>query len=206
MHLPTQLALLLLSYTACTSAGFFGARGGNRGGNDILNKEAMKEAHPRDDTATRAFSDTSIQSKSGQCLSVDPRSGDFRANFTPVQLKDCNTSSRRQQWDIITSGEHIDEPGFVLLVSTRTQACFTADPRRDPGSQIHLFSCGGRADGSGDVSSSQLFASDGPLDNMRFSPQNGPGFCLTANEDVVDITRCDAQDDSQRFVVNGGSV
>jgi len=59
-----------------------------------------------------------IQTSDGQCLSVDPTSGDFRENLTPVQIKPCNGSDG-QKWDVITVGKHNDQPGFALIVSSQ---------------------------------------------------------------------------------------
>lgn len=105
-----------------------------------------------------------MQTSDGQCLTIDDLSGDFRANLTPVQVAECDGSDG-QSWDIITSGEHINEEGMMLVVSTlvsnikvdkcvtnlltssQTQACLNFDPRRAAGDQVNLFSCGGRADG-----------------------------------------------------------
>lgn len=50
-----------------------------------LNPDATEEAHQRDDTATRAFSDVEIKTSDGRCLFVDPLSGDFRANLNLVE-------------------------------------------------------------------------------------------------------------------------
>jgi hypothetical protein len=103
-----------------------------------LNQKAFAEAQQRDDTATRAFSNTAIkvgsflqfaqvtscilitsfsQTSDGQCLSVDLLSGDFRANLTPVQVTSCN-STAGQKWDIITSGKNNNQEGAMLVVST----------------------------------------------------------------------------------------
>lgn len=57
------------------------------------------------------------QTSNGQCLFVDKLSGDFRANLTPVQVAACDDSDG-QKWDIITSGEHNDQAGTMLVVST----------------------------------------------------------------------------------------
>lgn len=58
-----------------------------------------------------------MQTSNGQCLFVDKLSGDFRANLTPVQVVACD-DSEGQKWDIITSGEHNDQAGTMLVVST----------------------------------------------------------------------------------------
>lgn len=82
-----------------------------------LNEEATKEAHPRDDTATRAFSDVQIKTADGKCLFVDKLSGDFRANLTPIQVADCGATDG-QGWDVITAGKHNDQLNSMLIVST----------------------------------------------------------------------------------------
>jgi hypothetical protein len=87
-----------------------------------------------------------FKTSDGKCLVVDPTSGDFRSNLTPVTAADCDNSAG-QQWDIITKGEHNDQAGFALVVSSLTNACMNFDPRRAAGNQVLLFSCGGRADG-----------------------------------------------------------
>lgn len=66
----------------------------------------------------KAVSDRSLQTSDGQCLFVDPTSGDFRENLTPVQIKPCDGSDG-QRWDVITAGKHNNQPGFVLIVSTQ---------------------------------------------------------------------------------------
>ena len=150
----------LLAWAALASAGPLLLRAVTQ-----LDEAATAEAHPRDDTATRAFSNVQIkvslrrpglltpniltnhqQASDGRCLFIDKLSGDFRANLTPVQLAECG-STEGQGWDIITSGAHISGDGGMLIVSTLTQACFNFDPRRQAGNQVILFSCGGRADG-----------------------------------------------------------
>lgn len=61
--------------------------------------------------------DTTIQTSDGLCFSVDPFSGDFRENLTPVQLLPCD-GSKNQTWDVITSGKHNNVPGTALIVSS----------------------------------------------------------------------------------------
>ena len=58
-----------------------------------------------------------IQTSNGQCLFVDKLSGDFRANLTPVQVAACDDTDG-QKWDIITGGQHNDQAGTILIVST----------------------------------------------------------------------------------------
>ncbi|KIK59617.1 hypothetical protein GYMLUDRAFT_44587 [Collybiopsis luxurians FD-317 M1] len=155
-----------------------------------LDPTAVTQAQQRDDTATRAFSAAQIQTADGQCLAVDPASGDFRENLIPIQVVACNGSDT-QQWDIITSGVHDNEPGFALVVSTLTNGCLNFDPRRAAGNQVILFSCGGRADGSGAVANSQLFSFDGGAGPFPLVPQNGNNAtCLTVNGGLLDQTSC----------------
>ncbi|KAJ3995446.1 hypothetical protein F5050DRAFT_1573542 [Lentinula boryana] len=155
-----------------------------------LDPAAVAQAQVRDDTASRAFSAAQIQTSSGQCLAVDPASGDFRENLIPIQAVACNGSDT-QQWDIITSGVHNNEPGFALVVSTLTNGCLNFDPRRAAGNQVLLFSCGGRADGSGAVTNS-LFTFTGGAGPLPLVPQNGNNAtCLTVNGDLLDQTTCD---------------
>ncbi len=131
------LSFLLLAAASLTSASPLVRRAVQQ-----LNQEAFAEAHQRDDTATRAFSNTAIkvciptngschvlhthpsilQTSDGQCLSVDQLSGDFRANLTPVQVTSCN-STAGQSWDIITSGKNNNQDGAMLVVSTLVRDC-----------------------------------------------------------------------------------
>jgi hypothetical protein len=124
------------------------------GGN--IDQAAVEEAQQRDDTAVRAVSNTKIRAPNGQCLSVDPTAGDFRMNLIPVALTDCTNPTT---WDLITSGKHNDGSGgdAALIVSTATQGCLSFDPRREASDQVTLFSCGGRADGSGLTNQGQLY-------------------------------------------------
>ncbi|EHK21414.1 uncharacterized protein TRIVIDRAFT_125871, partial [Trichoderma virens Gv29-8] len=169
-----------------------------------LDQAATAEAHPRDNTATRAFSNVQIKTSDGKCLSVDPLSGDFRANLTPIQITDCG-SKDGQGWDVITSGVHNDQKGEALIVSTLTQACFNFDPRRAAGNQVLLFSCGGRADGGGQVTNSQLFAFTGGNGPLSFTPGNDPTKCFAAKGNVVDIADCNANDATQKFTFGGSA-
>ncbi|TKW51557.1 hypothetical protein CTA1_10309 [Colletotrichum tanaceti] len=164
-----------------------------------LNEEATKEAHQRDDTATRAFSDIQIKTADGRCLFVDKLSGDFRANLTPIQVADCGAKDG-QGWDVITAGKHNDQPNSMLIVSTLTQACFNFDPRRPAGNQVNLFSCGGRAAGEGLVTDSQLFALDtGAAGPSTFQPKNAKGKCFTFKDNAVDVADCVANEKAQSF-------
>ncbi|EHA52980.1 hypothetical protein MGG_12906 [Pyricularia oryzae 70-15] len=170
-----------------------------------LNGEATVEAHQRDNGATRAFSSVQIKTSDGKCLSVDKFSGDFRANLTPIQVSDCG-STDGQNWDIITSGLHNNVPGSALVVSTLTQACFNFDPRRKAGNQALLFSCGGRADGSGKVTNSQLFPFAGGAGPLTFRPDNSPDTCFTVKGDVIDVAPCQSGEASQTFTLGGAAA
>ncbi|CAF9910946.1 MAG: hypothetical protein HETSPECPRED_010241 [Heterodermia speciosa] len=144
----------------------------------VLNPDAAAEANPRDDTATRAFTSAPIKSSSGQCLFVDPAAGDFRENLIPVTLKTCDGSAE-QGFDIITSGKHNQAENSILIVSSVTQGCLNFDPRRAADDQVIMFSCGGRADGGGDSTDSQLFAFKAGETSLALAPNNGGGTtCL----------------------------
>ncbi|EHK97255.1 hypothetical protein M7I_6985 [Glarea lozoyensis 74030] len=147
-----------------------------------LNEEAFKEAQPRDDTATRAFSATAITTSDGQCLSVEELSGDFRANLNPIEVKACDGSAG-QQWDVITAGKHNDQAGNMLVVNTLTQACMNFDPRRAAGNTVIMFSCGGRADGG-----------------------NAAGTCLAVAGAVLDQAPCAAGSAAQTFTFGAGGA
>ncbi|KAJ7062335.1 hypothetical protein C8F01DRAFT_1252158 [Mycena amicta] len=155
-----------------------------------LDAAATAEAQKFDGTAKRAFTATTITTSDGKCLSVDPFSGDFRENLTPVQVVACN-GSKNQTWDVITSGAHNNVAGQALVVSSLTNACLNFDPRRAAGNQVLLFSCGGRADGGGQVTNSQLFAFNGGSGPQALVPQNGNNaVCLTVKGNLVDQTAC----------------
>ncbi|MCJ1266977.1 hypothetical protein MMC22_006862 [Lobaria immixta] len=171
-----------------------------------LDQAASDEAHPRDNGATRAFSSTQIKTSDGQCLFVDKLSGDFRANLTPVQVLACDDSDG-QKWDIITSGQHNNQAGTILVVSTLTQACLNFDPRRAAGNQVLLFSCGGRADGEGQATDSQLFPFAGGSGPLSLAPVSAAGTCLTVKGNALDQAGCDKGDANQSFSFgNGGGA
>ncbi|KAK2035198.1 ricin-type beta-trefoil lectin domain-containing protein [Colletotrichum zoysiae] len=170
-----------------------------------LDEAATKEAHPRDDTATRAFSNVQILTADGKCLFVDKLSGDFRANLTPVQVGDCAIKDS-QGWDVITAGKHNDQANTMLVVSSLTQACFNFDPRRKAGDQVNLFSCGGRAAGEGLVTDSQLFALETGAGPLTFQPRNAKGKCFAVRGEVVDVADCDANDKAHNGGNNGGDT
>lgn len=163
-----------------------------------LNQAAFEEAQQPDTGATKAFAGTLIKTADNRCLFVDELSGDFRANLTPIQIADCG-STGGQYWDIITNGKHNNAPNSVLIVSTLTNACFNFDPRRPAGNQALLFSCGGRADGGGEVTNSQLFPFNGGAGPLSFSPENESDTCFTVSNNIIDVAPCQAGDLSQLF-------
>jgi hypothetical protein len=58
--------------------------------------------------------------------------------------------------------------------------CLDFDARRPPPITVHMFSCGGRADGAGTVTTSQLFAFGGG-NSILLAPENGGGkVCMIA--------------------------
>ncbi|TVY85219.1 hypothetical protein LSUE1_G000360 [Lachnellula suecica] len=171
-----------------------------------LNTAAFEEAQVRDDTATRAFSSTTIKTSDGQCLFIDELSGDFRANLNPIQVAACDGSAG-QSWDVITKGAHDDQAGTMLLVNTLTQACMNFDDRRAAGNQVIMFSCGGRADGGGAVTPSQLFKFAGGAGPLSLQPQSGTNVCLAVVAgNVLDQAPCAAGDAAQTFTFGGGSA
>lgn len=167
----------------------------------VLDPSAVAEANPRDNTATRAFSSASIKSASGQCLFIDPTAGDFRENLIPIVLQSCD-DTENQKWDVITSGVHNDQPNSALMVSTLTQGCLNFDPRRAAGDTVIMFSCGGRADGGGSVTNSQLFTFTSGETSLRLQPENGNGnICLVANASGrLDKATC-SDDPNQVFTI-----
>ncbi|KAI1348320.1 hypothetical protein F5Y01DRAFT_216459 [Xylaria sp. FL0043] len=163
-----------------------------------LDQAAFQEAQQPDTSATKAFAATLIKTADGRCLFVDELSGDFRANLTPIQIAECG-STDGQEWDIITSGKHNNAANSMLVVSTLTNACFNFDPRRPAGNQAILFSCGGRADGGGDVTDSQLFPFNGGAGPLSLSPENDQTTCFTVLDNVIDVAPCQAGDLHQLF-------
>jgi hypothetical protein len=122
-----------------------------------------------------------LQTSDGRCLFVQNGSGDFRNNLNPVQVGKCD-GSEGQKWDVIvrqiaqpsrsplipsqTKGKHNDQKGVALIVNGLTQACLNFDPRRRAGNTVIMFSCGGRADGNGQVTDSQVSGTS-PLTRCR---------------------------------------
>lgn len=157
-----------------------------------IDQAATEEAQQRDDTAVRAVSNTKIRAPNGQCLTVDPTAGDFRMNLIPVAFTDCTNPTT---WDLITSGKHNDGSGgnAVLIVSTATQGCISFDPRRQAGDQVTLFSCGGRADGSGLTNRGQLFSFTGG-NSLPLTPVSEDGqTCLIPGNGRLDAGPCQQQ-------------
>jgi hypothetical protein len=137
---------------------------------------------------------------------VDKLSGDFRENLTPIQVGACG-STGGQGWDIITSGKHINVAQSMLIVSTLTEACANFDPRRAAGNQVNLFSCGGRGDGGGAVTNSQLFSFKGTgAGSQALQPENAAGSCFTVRGSVVDIAACNPADAQQSFTLVGSGT
>ncbi|KAI0738161.1 hypothetical protein C8Q80DRAFT_1124835 [Daedaleopsis nitida] len=164
-----------------------------------LDPAGTAEAQRRDDTATRAFADTTIKTGDGRCLQVISGTGDFRENLAPIQVANCD-GSKGQQFDVITKGVHNDQPDSALVVSSLTQACFNFDPRRAAGNTVITFSCGGRADGGGLVTNSQLFTFKGGAGPLSLAPENAQGqTCLAVSGDVLDSAACASGDASQTF-------
>jgi len=164
-----------------------------------LDAAAFAEAQPRDNTATRAFSAVPILTSTGQCLDVNELSGDFRANLNPIQVAPCNGSTG-QLWDVITAGVHNNVANSMLVVNTLTQACMNFDPRRAAGDTVIMFSCGGRADGGGSVTNSQLFPFNGTAGPLALTPENAVGTCFTVTAaNVIDEAPCNPADPNQSF-------
>ncbi|KAK0738270.1 hypothetical protein B0T18DRAFT_242567 [Schizothecium vesticola] len=152
------------------------------GGN--LQPSAAAEAHKRDAAATRAFSGVEIRAPNGQCLSVDPTAGDFRQNLIPVALVECS-GTPNEKWDIVTAGKHnkAGRTPATLVVSTLTQGCISFDGRRQAGDTVTLFSCGGRADGSGETNADQLFPYIGQLSFAMAPTGQGNKTCVLPGGD-----------------------
>lgn len=76
------------------------------------------------------------------------------------------------------------------MVSSLTNGCLSFDARRAAGDTAHIFSCGGRADGSGETTNSQLFDFVGGQ-TITLAPQNGDGtVCLDPKGAKLDQTTC----------------
>lgn len=104
----------------------------------------------------------------------------------------------------LTAKQHPRADATVCV--PQTQACMNFDPRRAAGSQAIIFSCGGRADGSGLVTDSQLFAFNGSAGPLSLSPLNARGTCLgVTDRGVLDQAACRKGDASQLFTFGGGA-
>ncbi|CAK5282392.1 unnamed protein product [Mycena citricolor] len=210
--LPTPLNILMLLSTLFSTLLAAGAvSAAPLAARDVsLNAAAVAQSQVRDTTATRALSATTITTSDGRCLSVDPFSGDFRENLTPISAVKCDGSAN-QTWDVITSGVHNNVKGQALIVSALTQACLNFDNRRQPGNQVLLFSCGGRADGSGQVQSAQLYAFNGATGPQALVPQSSNGkTCLTINSanhlDQVDCNGASSATGLELFTFGGSGA
>ncbi|RAL63642.1 hypothetical protein DID88_003685 [Monilinia fructigena] len=168
----------------------------------VLDPSAAAEANAVDNTAVKAFSSVALKDASGQCLFIDPTAGDFRQNLIPMTLQACD-GSQNQAWDIVTSGKHNNVAGSVLVVSSLTQGCLNFDPRRAAGDTVIMFSCGGRADGDGLVTTSQLFPFTEGQTSILLAPENGNNAtCLAANAaGKLDSTTCSSDTSSQSFTI-----
>lgn len=164
-----------------------------------LNPTSAAESHQRDDTATRAFASVSLKSANGQCLFIDPTAGDFRQNLIPIAVQPC-TGRANEKFDLITQGKHNNAEGATLVVSSLMQGCLSFDARRAAGDTAHIFSCGGRADGEGETTNSQLFDFAGG-NTITLAPQNGDGqVCLVPNGAKLDQATCSGAADVYSIV------
>jgi hypothetical protein len=68
---------------------------------------------------TMAWTAQPIITSNGNCLSVDTTALDQQ----PIQVLPCDGSSN-QLWDGVTSGPHIQNAGFVLLVASGVRLFF----------------------------------------------------------------------------------
>ncbi|CAG8983357.1 hypothetical protein HYALB_00000524 [Hymenoscyphus albidus] len=167
----------------------------------ILQPSAAAEANKKDTTATLAFTSSSLKSSTGECLTIDPLAGDFRQNLIPVTLSAC-TGAPGQKFDLIAKGLHNNAANSTLVVSSLTNGCLNFDDRRAKGDTVILFSCGGRADGEGGTTGSQLFAFDGG-DEILLQPQSGNGaVCLAPSGRKLDSGACTG-DAGQKFSIEG---
>jgi hypothetical protein len=166
----------------------------------ILNPSAAAAANSFDPTATRVFTNVTIHSSTGLCLFIDPTAGDFREELIPITLKPCD-GSLSQEFDFITAGKHNNVPGSSLIVSSLMNGCMNFDPRRAADDKVIIFSCGGRADGNGGVTNSQLFTFTGQK-TLKLQPENGNGLvCLAPNAaGRLDQATC-GNDPAQEFTI-----
>jgi len=73
-------------------------------------------------------------------------------------------------------------------------SCLNFDDRRAEGNKVLTFSCGGRADGDGRVTDSQLFPFPDPTARtLALAPVNGRGgVCFATNGGTLDKSNCDS--------------
>jgi hypothetical protein len=168
----------------------------------VLNPSAAAEANAFDNTATRAFTSVQLKSADGKCLFIDPTAGDFRENLIPITLKACD-GSENEKFDFITAGKHINVANSTLVVSSLMNGCLNFDNRRAAGDTVIMFSCGGRDDGTGQVTNSQLFTFTAGEKSLRLQPENGNGaICLVPNPSGrLDQAAC-SSDPGQFFTIS----
>jgi len=91
----------------------------------------------------------------------------------------------------------------ILTFSFQTNACLNFDPRRAAGNQVILFSCGGRADGSGAVTDSQLFPFKSGQTALSLQPKNGNNaICLAPVNGLLDRVACSGASNQVRNVIH----
>lgn len=70
-----------------------------------------------------------------------------------------------------------------------------------PGKNVNLFSCGGRADGGGQVTDSQLFPFSAGETSLEITPQNQiNATCLVPDAAILGNATCTG-DVGQRFTI-----
>ncbi|KAK7752549.1 hypothetical protein SLS62_005517 [Diatrype stigma] len=169
------------------------------GAGGILQPTAAAESHERDDTAARAFTAVGIQASDGRCLFIDPTAGDFRQNLIPISLVRCG-GTPNEKFDVITTGKHNNAPNSALLVSSLMNGCISFDGRRKAGDTVTIFSCGGRADGSGETNNGQLFPYISGT-ALTLAPSNeGNATCVFPGEERLTSGPC-TEEDSQVFTI-----
>jgi hypothetical protein len=159
------------------------------GAGGTLNPTDVAQSNPRDNTATRALSSVQIKAPNGLCLFVDPTGGDFRENLIPVQLAEC-TGSPNELFDFITAGAHNDGSNSTLIVSSLTQGCVSFDGRRAANDNVNFFACGGRADGTGQTNSGQLFPFAAGETTIVLAPESNAGTCIVPSDGRIVGATC----------------
>lgn len=160
------------------------------GAGGVLNPSDVAISQKFDDTAVRAIKGASIKDSTGKCLFIDPTAGDFRENLIPIAVQDC-TGAAGEKFDFVTSGLHNNAVNSTLIVSSLMNGCLNFDGRRAAGNQVLMFSCGGRADGGGDTTNSQLFPFVAGETSTILAPENGNGqTCLVNNAGKLDQAAC----------------